>query len=149
MWVRCATVGVIIRSPVSGSGSSDPPSPIAWSPRASGIFSTPGRGREHANAPELIALLDEIFARHERAHWTSAFTEAGIIFDSATDPQELRGDEQARANDMFVSFDDAPGAGAVAVPFTVRGAESGQHRRAPELGEHSREVLADLGYTSG
>lgn len=105
------------------------------------------RQARHENAPELIALLDEIFAQHERAHWTNAFTEAGIIFDSAAEAEELRDDEQARANDMFVSFDDAPGAGAVAVPFTVQGAEPGPHRRAPELGEHSREVLAGLGYS--
>ena len=62
--------------------------------------------------------------------------------------QELAEDEQLRANDYIVEFDD-PRLGRLRLPgLAVQLSGSpGQIRPAPELGQHSEEVLESLGYS--
>ena len=100
------------------------------------------------NAAELIAILDERFARKPRDHWLRLLETEEIPCGAVQSYQELAEDEQLRANDYIIEFDD-PRLGRLRLPgLAVQLSESpGQIRPAPELGQHTEEVLESLGYS--
>jgi crotonobetainyl-CoA:carnitine CoA-transferase CaiB-like acyl-CoA transferase len=55
-------------------------------------------------------------------------------------------DPQLEARGMFVEFPDFPGVRALAHPVRLSPSSPVSPRRPPAVGEHTREVLAELGY---
>ena len=100
------------------------------------------------HAAQLIAILDERFARHPRDHWLRLLQAEEIPCGPVQSYQELADDEQVAANDYITNADD-PRLGGMRVPgLTVQLSESpGEVRPAPELGQHTEEVLQSLGYS--
>lgn len=98
------------------------------------------------NAQLLIATLDEAFGRHERAHWEKVLGHHGIVFDIVATPEDIPHDAQMRANGLVVEFAEDERIGTIAVPFRLEGAETVAARMPPSVGQHTDEVLADLGY---
>ena len=99
--------------------------------------------------PELIAIFDEAFARHDLAHWEKVLAEHDIPFTYLRTYQEVGVDPQMAASGVFAEVDH-PRFGrfrTVDSPFQVESAEKVQMGPAPELGEHTREVLSGLGYS--
>ena len=99
-------------------------------------------------AAELIAILDERFAGEPRDHWLRLLEAAEIPCGPVSSYAELVEDEQVIANDYVVELSD-PRLGPVRLPgLAVQLSESpGQLRPAPELGQHTEEVLEDLDYS--
>jgi len=100
-------------------------------------------GRE-ANAHELIAMLDEIFATKDIAEWRSTLDAAGIIFGIVAKMEDIAEDPQMLSSEALVPFTD--GTMTVNSPLWIKGQEKVQPRRAPNVGEHSEEVLRAAGY---
>ena len=100
-----------------------------------------------ANARELTALLDEIFASRDAAEWRRRLDAVGLVFGSVAEMDDIAHDEQIRANGMLV-----PVAGqdllTVDSPFWVAGEDKVPPRRAPTSGEHTDEVLATAGLSA-
>ncbi len=95
------------------------------------------------HAAELIAILDERFAREPRPHWLRLLEAAEIPCGPVISYAELAEDEQAAANGYIVATDSRRTLGS-----TVQLSESpAQIRPAPELGQHTEEVLQSLGYS--
>ena len=106
-------------------------------------------GARRAHVQELIAILDQIFATEDAAHWKARLEAHDIPFAVLPTYDEVARDPQMRANGMLVDFDHPRLGRLVTVdsPISVAGVPKAPPRAAPDLGAHTREVLGGLGYT--
>lgn len=101
--------------------------------------------REHATA--CVALLDRVFASAPLAHWTAAFDAAGMWWAPVQTIGEMLDDPQVRAGGALTTAEVAEGsAEMVASPAEFAGTPCATPAMAPELGQHTEEVLLELGY---
>jgi crotonobetainyl-CoA:carnitine CoA-transferase CaiB-like acyl-CoA transferase len=101
--------------------------------------------------PELVAMIDDALSARGRDEWGRIFDEHGMIWGPVQTFAELADDPQASAAGLWAEIDH-PVAGpfrTVAVPVKVRDARIGPQGPAPGPGQHTREVLAGLGYDEG
>jgi crotonobetainyl-CoA:carnitine CoA-transferase CaiB-like acyl-CoA transferase len=110
-------------------------------------FDTPGN--RSANGIELVELLDREFGGEEMAEWKRRFAEQDVIWGPVPSFLQVAKDEQMQLNGVFSEVRDAPGGPlrTVSNPITVEGAPKVAPRMAPEVGEHSVEILRGLGYS--
>lgn len=114
---------------------------------ADGRFATnPDRTR---NIEELNKLLEPLFARRSVAEWSGILGEAGVPHSRINSIEQVLQDRQVRARNMIATVEDRL-AGTVRVagnPVKLSGmADSTTRPPVPELGEHTAEVLAALGF---
>jgi len=99
------------------------------------------------NAAACVALLDEVFAAHPMAHWVDALDRAGMWWAPVQTVSEMIDDPQARASGAFVPTQIAEGtAEMVASPADFAGTPGPPPTMAPEFGQHTEEILLELGY---
>jgi len=101
------------------------------------------------HAQELIALLDRIFAERDAAEWLKRLEAEDLPFAMLPTYPEIARDPQAQANGMFVPLEHSRFGPLHTVdsPITVAGEAKTPARPAPELGEHTEALLAELGYS--
>jgi crotonobetainyl-CoA:carnitine CoA-transferase CaiB-like acyl-CoA transferase len=99
------------------------------------------------NAPELIAELDALFATRPLDEWAAAFdAEPDLFWSPVNSIDDLIADPQFHASGAVVGVPDEDGGRAMlATPADFDGAPPSPRWRAPRLGEHTRDVLAELG----
>ena len=102
---------------------------------------------EHAE--ELIAIMDKQFLTKTRDEWFEIFKKESIIYTPIQSPREVVDDSQALAND-YVAWFDHPVLGKtkmVGFPWDFSQTPASIKREAPEFGQHTEEILLELGYT--
>jgi formyl-CoA transferase len=108
-------------------------------------FSTPEARLEHG--VELVERMRDAIAHESSAHWLAQFREAkvpgalmGTLDDLITDPQ-------LPLNGMTVTTKTKVSEATPVInhPVNVRGAARQPIGPAPDLGEHTEEVLSELG----
>ncbi|MDR0446585.1 MAG: CoA transferase [Oscillospiraceae bacterium] len=97
---------------------------------------------------EFIAILEEAIAKKTADEWAKLFTEADVPFAVAAVWEDVLEDKQAWAIGAFESVAYPTGERAmVRQPIELTGSDKLPYGKAPQLGEHSEEVLRSLGYT--
>ena len=108
-------------------------------------------GDRKAREGELAAILEESFSQENTAHWMELLEGAGVPCGPIYDMNQVYSDPQVRAREMLVEIQD-PDLGTlknIGIPVKLSATPGTIRRRAPALGEHSREVLLEAGYPPG
>lgn len=103
------------------------------------------RGRA-TNAVELIAQLDQIFATRSLAEWTEIFdAEPDFFWSPINSLEDIVADEQFHAAGGIVDVPDgASSVPMVATPADFHGTPCTPRSVAPQLGQHTDQVLGEL-----
>jgi crotonobetainyl-CoA:carnitine CoA-transferase CaiB-like acyl-CoA transferase len=102
-----------------------------------------------ANRRALVAIFDKTFISKTREEWMAILHEHGCIVTPVQNIMEVTKDPQALANDYLIKIDH-PLYGPITTmgfPWEFSETPASWRRRAPELGEHTDEVLLQLGYS--
>ncbi len=105
-------------------------------------------GARAANAAECVAVIDAAFASKPRDEWIRTLNQdpGDYIFTIVNSVDELPDDPQVQANDYIVTLDH-PQCGPtkmVGIPVQLSETPGSVRTPAPELGQHTEEILMDL-----
>ncbi|MFC1991759.1 CaiB/BaiF CoA transferase family protein [Chloroflexota bacterium] len=100
------------------------------------------------NCEELVRILDEVFASKTIDEWDKCFKPYNLIYSKIQTPEEVTKDPQALANDFFVDLNHPAGEmKVVASPVKFFQNPASVRTIAPEIGQHTEEILLELGYS--
>jgi crotonobetainyl-CoA:carnitine CoA-transferase CaiB-like acyl-CoA transferase len=99
----------------------------------------------HARSIELIAIFDQIFATRDLAEWRRLLDGNGLVFGVVNILDDISTDAQMIENDVLVPFENDTML-TINSPIWVDGSNKVKPRRAPDVGEHSEEILREAGY---
>jgi formyl-CoA transferase len=102
-------------------------------------------------AAELVKIFDEAFAKQPLEYWQKKLREADVPFSPVTTYDEVVVDAQMAANRVFTEIDD-PVHGRIRTvdsPMHLESHPKAAPRPVPRLGEHTREILKEVGLLEG
>ncbi len=98
-------------------------------------------------AERLKAELTRIIAEHPLAHWRERFAGTDLCIEPVLEGDEVLDDPQHRARGLFVEAQDAQRGRKVVHLLTPLRMGQTPLRPPPALGQHSREILAEAGFS--
>ena len=107
-----------------------------------------GRDRR-ANSTELVVELSAAFAAFDFDEISQKLDAADQVWAPVQTPAQVAADPQAAAAGAWVEVDDGRGGTfrSPAAPARFPGADINHRPAFPALGQHTEEVLAEIGYT--
>jgi len=106
------------------------------------------REKRMERSAELVGAMDAIFAARDLAEWWKRLNAAGVIWSAVLELPQVVEDPQAEAMGHFCTIDH-PEIGpfrSLSTPFRILGADIGPRGPAPEIGQHTEELLLECGY---
>jgi crotonobetainyl-CoA:carnitine CoA-transferase CaiB-like acyl-CoA transferase len=101
------------------------------------------------NRKELVEIFDQTFATRTRDEWMKILEEHGCIFTPIQSIPEVVADPQLMANNYVINIDhpDHGNLKTMGFPWDFSETPASWKSAAPKLGEHTEEVLLELGYS--
>jgi len=115
---------------------------LATDPR----FATEELGRR--NLVELNAEVEKTLLTRTAAEWETYLNEKGVPAMQVLSLPEAIAQPQVKARGFMHTFEAADGVATFTVPtepYRLSGSAAPKRKRAPKLGEHTEEILSDLG----
>ncbi|HEY8358762.1 MAG TPA: CoA transferase, partial [Ramlibacter sp.] len=106
-------------------------------------------GGRAANRAALVEAMTAVLLTRDTEHWVAAFEAAGVPAGPVKSMMQVLEDPQVLARDMVVEVEH-PVAGtvkALGCPIKFGNGGGVTRRGAPVYGEHTAEVLAEIGYS--
>jgi crotonobetainyl-CoA:carnitine CoA-transferase CaiB-like acyl-CoA transferase len=101
-----------------------------------------------ANAEVLTRGLEEIFLRHDWDVWRTRFLASGITYGPIAEPADHVDCPQVEANGLLPAFAGSSGLRTVDSPIRLADEPKVTPRMAPNIGEHTRAILDELGLSA-
>jgi len=102
------------------------------------------------NQKELIPVLEGIIEQKPFAEWAKRFVQFDVPHEKVGHVKDIAHDEQALVNN-FIRPITYPSSGKTVYiatpPFKLREAGEEDVKEAPKTGEHTVEILGELGYS--
>ena len=104
-----------------------------------------------ANLPELVDVLNGYFRRYTSEIWLEKLDQAGVPAGPILSIGEMLEHPQALARDMVVQtqHDRVGSVKGLGMAVKFHGAEPVASKPPPTHGQHSHQVLKELGYSDG
>ncbi len=102
--------------------------------------------RRGENSTELVAIIDTVLATKTREAWLDIFAAEDLIYSSIRDYLEVVNDPQVMENEFIVEVDH-PSLGKlreIGFPVKLSKTPGTIREPAPQLGQHTEEILIDL-----
>lgn len=98
---------------------------------------------------ELYAVIAQAMPERTTKEWSEGFLANDLIFGVVNSPEDLFADPHLAALDMFPMVEHPSEGQLRLIGFPISYSESPNqlYRLPPRIGEHSRELLAELGFT--
>src|ERR1700728_4103813 len=100
------------------------------------------------NRATAIAIFDEIFAQRSLEEWKTALATTKGVWSPVQSSIEMFDDPQTIANGFLKPVEDADGVVRVPSPPILFDEDPGDPAPAPRVGEHTDEILAELGLSA-
>jgi crotonobetainyl-CoA:carnitine CoA-transferase CaiB-like acyl-CoA transferase len=99
----------------------------------------------------LVARLAARFAERSAADWLQRFAAVGVPAGPVLDVKQMHDDPQTKAREMLVEVEHrkAGRVKTIGLPVKFSATPGKIARAAPLFGEHSRDILAEHGYSKG
>ena len=104
----------------------------------------------HTNRDEINEIVRKRLQEKPTAHWLEAFAENGIWAGPVYTYSDLVADPQVKHNGSLVTYDH-PTEGRITTPgfpYRLSRTQPSIERGAPQAGEHTREILRELGLSN-
>ena len=104
---------------------------------------TPSRRR---NALALTQILDQMFASKPWDYWRQRLEQEGITFGVVGKLADINDDPQMRHAGAVIDMADAADGQTIGSPLFMNGSGKRPPLPAPKIGQHSREILTEIGF---
>jgi formyl-CoA transferase len=103
-----------------------------------------------AHAADIVTVLDKTFDTRPLAEWREVLDAAGLTYGVVQTLQEFAHDAQLPANQIIVPIEDGSSEPHLTInsPVHLDQEQKVPPRPAPDLGEHTEAVLAELGFNA-
>jgi crotonobetainyl-CoA:carnitine CoA-transferase CaiB-like acyl-CoA transferase len=99
----------------------------------------------HARSIELIGIFDAVFATKDLAQWRGILDGNGLVFGVIGILDDIATDRQMIENDVLVPFEGDTML-TINSPIWIDGSDKQHPRHPPGIGQHSDEVLREVGF---